>query len=59
MLYRSRKFLERFDKTSENYDADDKIKLLEYMGKKGFATPREVWLDNFRTFLGVPLGYEN
>jgi Protein of unknown function (DUF4238) len=56
MLYRSRNFLHRFETSAEEYDSRDREPLLAYMKAKGFATPRDVWLDNFRTFLQVPLG---
>jgi hypothetical protein len=59
MLYRSRKFHDRFEKEIEDYNADDKAELLAYMRKKNFATPRVVWLDNFEVFLEIPLGHDS
>jgi hypothetical protein len=56
MLYRGRKFHVRFKKTTDDYFADDKSALMDYMHERGFATPRDVWLDNLQVFLDVPLG---
>jgi Protein of unknown function (DUF4238) len=59
MLYRRGKFYDRFEKGIEDYDSDDKAELSVYMHKKKFATPREVWLNNFEVFLDVPLGHDS
>jgi hypothetical protein len=59
MHYRSRKFYHRFEKTAEAYDAIDRSLLVNYMRERGFATPREVWLDNLGAFLDVKLGHDS
>ena len=56
MLYRSRNFHSRFESSSAVYDSRDRDPSLAYMAKKGFQTPREVWLHNFRVFLQASPG---
>ena len=58
MLYRSRKFHVRFKMTTDDYFANDKSALMDYMHERGFATPRDVWLDNLQVFLDVKLGHD-
>ena len=55
MMYRSSSFGQRFEKSKEDYDADDREHMLAYMDKRGFKTPRDVWFANIRTFLEVEL----
>ena len=55
MMYRNSTFAERFEKSREDYDADDREHMLAYMDEKGFQTPRDVWFANIRAFLEVDL----
>ena len=55
MMYRNSSFGQRFGKSKENYDSDDRESMLEYMNKRGFKTPRDVWFANIRAFLDVKL----
>lgn len=57
MLYRSRRIHHRFEKKVKRYDTKDRNPFVNYMRERGFATPKEVWLHNFRVFLDVRLGY--
>lgn len=40
------------------YNSEDKHLLREYMAKKGFITPRDVWLHNLRAILHVDMDVE-
>ncbi|KAL8871330.1 MAG: hypothetical protein Q9174_002811 [Haloplaca sp. 1 TL-2023] len=51
MHYRNRTFQSRFEKSREDYDANDRETMLQYMDEKGFTHPREVWFANLRVFL--------
>ena len=51
MHYRNQTFKSRFEKSREDYDANDREVMLQYMDEKGFTHPREVWFANLRTFL--------
>ena len=55
MMYRSSSFGQRFEKSKEDYDADDREHMLVYMDERGFKTPRDVWFANIRAFLEVKL----
>ncbi len=53
MMYRNSTFARRFEKSREDYDADDKAEMLAYMDEKGFNTPKDVWFANIRAFLEI------
>ena len=55
MMYRNSSFGKRFEKSKEDYDSDDRESMLEYMDRRGFKTPRDVWFANIRAFLEVKL----
>ena len=55
MMYRNSSFAERFKKSREDYDSDDREHMLAYMDERGFRKPREVWFANIRAFLEVEL----
>ena len=55
MMYRNTTFAQRFEKSKEDYDADDREHMLVYMDERGFKTPRDVWFANIRAFLEVKL----
>ena len=55
MMYRNSTFGQRFEKSREEYDSDDRENMLVYMDKMGFKTPRDVWFANIRAFLEVKL----
>ena len=55
MMYRNSGFARRFEKSREDYDADDREHMLAYMDEKGFKHPRHVWFANIRAFLDVEL----
>ena len=59
MMYRSSSFGQRFAKSKEDYDANDREDMLVYMNEKGFKTPRDVWFANIRAFLDVKLDKED
>ena len=55
MMYRNSSFGQRFEKSKEDYDSDDRESMLAYMYKRDFKTPRDVWFVNIRAFLEVEL----
>ena len=55
MMYRNSSFAERFKKSREDYDPDDREHMLAYMDERGFQTPRDVWFANIRAFFEVEL----
>lgn len=58
MLYRNKTLGGRYEKSTEEYDADDREMMLSYMQKHGFRTPRDVWFSNIRAFLEIDLSVE-
>jgi Protein of unknown function (DUF4238) len=56
MLYRNRSLHGKYDRSSEEYNAADRIEMLKYMRDKGFSSPKDVWLANLKAFLNVRLG---
>jgi hypothetical protein len=56
MKYRKPSTHDRFFfETPEEYIGDDKEIFLEYMRRKGFKKPIEVWLDNIKAFLEIKM----
>lgn len=45
-------------RTTEEYDANDRRQLREYMQQHGLTTPKEVWLITLRAFLDVDMGQD-
>ncbi|KAL8749578.1 MAG: hypothetical protein Q9199_007599 [Rusavskia elegans] len=59
MLYRNRTFHSRFNKSKEEYDADDRESMLRYMEEKGFSHPRDVWFANISAFMNAEIDINN
>ncbi|OBT57544.1 hypothetical protein VE04_02968 [Pseudogymnoascus sp. 24MN13] len=56
MKYRGPGFFEKyFSKNPQAYISEDKHLLRDYMAKKGFITPRDVWLHNLRAILNLDM----
>ncbi|KAI5455794.1 hypothetical protein BGZ63DRAFT_397949 [Mariannaea sp. PMI_226] len=56
MKYRGPTFYQRYNyQTARDYDANDRDRLLEYMQKKGFERPVDVWLDNVKTIIELEM----
>ena len=59
MKYRGTTFYRRFyHETAPSYDANGRERLLEYMQKKGFEKPIDVWLDNIKTIINLEMDDE-
>lgn len=59
LKYRGSKFHQRFyHDNAENYEADDRESLWEYMAEKGFKRPTDVWFDNLRTIMELRMDPE-
>lgn len=58
MMYRNSSFIQRFEKSKNDYDCNDRADMLAYMDTKGFQTPRDVWFANIRAFLEVDLSQD-
>lgn len=60
MKYRSSGFHRRFLKPSiDEYDLDDADRLRDYMRKKGYERPLDVWFDNMKALLDVQIDAGN
>ena len=59
MLYRNQNIHSRFSKTTEEYNAVDRRKMLNYMRNSNFATPKAVWLASISAFLDISLGFDS
>ncbi|CAG8258086.1 unnamed protein product [Penicillium olsonii] len=56
MKYRSLGMFDRYNHNKiDQYEADDRKRLLSYMQSKGFTRPRDVWFDNLRRFLDLDM----
>lgn len=58
MMYRNRTFANRYEKSTEDYNSNDRDSMLAYMKEKGFDKPRDVWFHNIHAFLDVSLSRE-
>lgn len=59
MKYRGPSFYGRYNhETASDYDANDREKMLEYMQKKGFERPIDVWFDNIKTIIELDMDDE-
>ncbi|RMJ25980.1 hypothetical protein PHISP_03158 [Aspergillus sp. HF37] len=59
MKYRNAGFFDRYDHDRmDDYDADDQSAMMEYMDRKGFTKPRDVWFDNLRGLLDCNMDAE-
>jgi hypothetical protein len=56
MLYRNRTFENRYEKSREDYNAEDRVPMMRYMEEKGSQVPKAVCFANIRAFIDVPLG---
>jgi Protein of unknown function (DUF4238) len=59
MLYRNRTLEYRYEKSKQNYHADDRALMMKYMEEKRFEDPKTVWLANICAFLEVTLGHDS
>ena len=55
MMYRNKNFHGRFNVSKENYNADDRAEMMEYMDRKGFKKPIDVWFSNINAFIDVKI----
>lgn len=56
MKYRNGGMFERYNHDDvEDYDSDDRPRMLRYMAAKGFKTPRDVWFNNLRHMLDLEM----
>lgn len=56
MKYRNSGMFDRYNHNQiDQYEADDRKRLLSYMESKGFTRPRDVWFDNLRRFLDLDM----
>lgn len=56
MKYRNAGMFERYNHDHvDNYDSDDRERMLKYMESKGFEKPRDVWFDNLRHLLDLEM----
>ena len=56
MKYRGSNAYSRYNHdTAQGYSSDDRERLLEYMRKKGFKKPLDVWFDNINAMLEVKM----
>ena len=56
MKYRSSGFYERYHHSdAEGYSSDDRERLLDYMRKKGYKKPVDVWVDNINAMLALKM----
>ncbi|GKZ34328.1 hypothetical protein AbraIFM66950_004558 [Aspergillus brasiliensis] len=56
MKYRNGGMFDRYNHDdAQNYQADDRARMLVYMHNKGFTKPRDVWFNNLRHMLDVEL----
>ncbi|KAJ4862291.1 hypothetical protein T069G_03245 [Trichoderma breve] len=59
MKYRGPAFYGRYNhETASDYDANDRERMLEYMQKKGFERPIDVWFDNIKTIIELDMDDE-
>ena len=58
MHYRNTTLAGRYEKSTKEYDANDREIMLSYMQEHGFRTPRDVWFSNIRAFLEIDLSVE-
>ena len=59
MKYRNSTFHKRFYyQNADHYMSDDKQRLLQYMRKKGYQKPVDVWFDNINTMLDLEMDPE-
>ncbi|OOQ89162.1 hypothetical protein PEBR_10870 [Penicillium brasilianum] len=56
MKYRNSGMFDRYDHDNiDDYQADDRMRMLDYMRKQNFEKPRDVWFDNLRQFLDLEM----
>jgi hypothetical protein len=58
MKYRNTGMFDRYKYNHDhvdNYDADDRERMLTYMESKGFQKPRDLWFDNLRHLLDLEM----
>ncbi|KAL2785913.1 hypothetical protein BJX66DRAFT_47976 [Aspergillus keveii] len=56
MKYRNGGMFERYNHNdAQDYDSDDRPRMLRYMAAKGFTKPRDVWFDNLRHMLDLEM----
>jgi hypothetical protein len=56
MKYRNSGMFDRYNHDNvDQYQADDRERMMSYMEASGFRKPRDVWFDNLRRFLDVEM----
>lgn len=56
MKYRNSGMFDRYDHDNiDDYQADDRMRMLDYMQFRNFEKPREVWFDNLRQILELKM----
>lgn len=56
MKYRNSGMFDRYDHDNiDDYQADDRMRMLDYMRSRNFEKPREVWFDNLRQLLDLKM----
>lgn len=56
MKYRNSGMFARYNHDHiDDYNADDRERMAEYMRSRGFSKPRDVWFDNLREFLDLEM----
>jgi hypothetical protein len=59
MKYRGSRFHRRyFHENAEDYNEDDRERMLKYMKEKGIEKPIDVWLDNIKAILDLKMDYQ-
>lgn len=59
MKYRNTSMFDRYNHDHvDDYDANDRERMLGYMRSKGFSKPRDVWFDNLRHLLDLQMDTE-
>ncbi len=59
MKYRGPTFCRRYNhESAAGYDSNDRERMLDYMRKKGFERPIDVWLDNIEAVIDLDMDEE-
>ncbi|RDL31810.1 Uncharacterized protein BP5553_09212 [Venustampulla echinocandica] len=59
MKYRGSRFHRRyFHENAEDYNADDREKMLKYMKEKGIKKTIDVWFDNIKAIIDLKMDYQ-
>jgi hypothetical protein len=59
MKYRGKRFHRRyFHENAEDYNEDDRERMLKYMKEKGIEKPIDVWFDNIKAIIDLKMDYQ-